>query len=75
MGEETKEIIGLCETVAGNNLYCGYCEKLSIEPLIELLNRTDMWKNFDLYKIAKLYPFSSDDEWGEKFHFDKFIRN
>lgn len=75
MDDETKEIIGLCETVVGSNLYCGYCEKLSIEPLVELLDRTDMWGNFDFYKIAKIYPFSSDDKWGKKFKFSDFKRS
>ena len=75
MDDETKEIIGLCETVAGNNLYCGYCEKSSIEPLVKLLDRTDMWGNFDFYKISKIYPFSNDNQWGKKFNFSDFKRS
>jgi len=74
MDDETKETIGLCQTVAGGNLYCGYCEKFTNEALIELLNRTDMWRNFDFYKIAKFYPFSCDDKWGKKFKFNNFKR-
>jgi len=74
MDDETKETIGLCEIVAGGNLYCGYCEKFTNEALIELLNRTDMWRNFDFYKIAKFYPFSCDDKWGKKFKFNDFKR-
>ena len=74
MDDKTKETIYLCENVAGNNLYCGYCEKASNEPLIELLDRTAMWGNFDFYKIAKNYPFSYDDVWGKKFKFSDFKR-
>lgn len=74
MDEETKESIYLCENVAGNNLYCGYCECSSIEPLIELLDKTEMWGNFDFYKIAQNYPFSHDDIWGKKFKFSEFRR-
>ena len=75
MDEETKESIYLCENVAGNNLYCGYCECSSIEPLIELLDKTEMWGNFDFYNIAQNYPFSHDNIWGKKFKFSEFRRS
>ena len=72
--EELKELIYQCSSIVANHLYCGYCEKDSIDPLLDLLNKTEMWSKFDFFQIAKNYPFHQDDEWGEKFEFDSFKR-